>query len=460
MSDRFGHAGRDVPSAPAGPRRILVIGSGGREHALAWRISREPGVERVIVAPGNPGMRDVARAVPSVGASDAASIAALAEREEADLVVVGPEAPLVDGLADALEARGLAVFGPSAAASALEGSKAFCRSVAEAAGVAMADGAAYDDPDAALRAARALGGHVAIKADGLAAGKGVTVCDSLDEAEAAIRAAMVERVFGAAGGRVVVERAITGLEASVIAICDSTCALALPAARDHKRIFDGDRGPNTGGMGAYSPVADLGDDDVAQIVERFHRPVLAELARRGTPFRGALYAGVMLTADGPMLLEFNVRFGDPETQAILPRLDAPLGLLLAAAARGRLAETARALGIGGTLLPAVPDATAAVVLAAPGYPGTPEVGGRVDGIAAARATGALVFCAGVGDGQDGELVTSGGRVLSVAGRGRDLDSAAAAAYAGADRIAFPGRQLRRDIGRRPAAVATPAGGPA
>ena len=298
-------------------------------------------MERLIVAPGNPGMRDVASVTPRVSASDAERIAELCGRERVDLVLIGPEAPLVAGIADALAGRGVLVFGPRADAAALEGSKAFCRSVAEAAGVPMADGVACDDPTDAIAAVRGFGGRVVIKADGLAAGKGVTVCDSRDQAEAAIRAAMVGGVFGTAGRRVVVERALDGREASVIAICDATGALALPAARDHKRIFDGDRGPNTGGMGAYSPLEDLSDDDVAAIVERVHLPVLAELARRGTSFRGALYAGLMLTADGPRLLEFNVRFGDPETQAILPRLDVPLGALLGAAAHDRLAGVGR-----------------------------------------------------------------------------------------------------------------------
>ncbi len=460
-----------TPVPGAAPRRVLVVGSGGREHTLAWRIAGEAGVEGVIVAPGNPGMRDVASVRPAAAASDVERLADLCVREEVDLVVIGPEAPLVAGVADALAGRGVAVFGPRAAAAALEGSKAFCRSVAEAAGVAMADGVACDDPTDAIRAVRRLGGRVVVKADGLAAGKGVTVCDSPELAEAAIRAAMVTGVFGSAGRRVVVERALEGREASVIAICDATGALALPAARDHKRIFDGDRGPNTGGMGAYSPVEDLADDEVCAILERVHLPVLAELARRGTPFRGALYAGLMLTSDGPRLLEFNVRFGDPETQAILPRLDVPLGALLAAAAHDRLAETAEELGIRGSLLPVRPEAAVAVVLAAAGYPGTPRLGAPIEGIEAARASGALVFCAGVAEGAvaphgsdeqraaggqpaagdpplggEGALITAGGRVLAVVGIGGDVSTASASAYAAADHIRFEGRQLRRDIG--------------
>jgi phosphoribosylamine--glycine ligase len=434
------------------PRTVLIVGSGGREHALAWRLAGENGVERVLVAPGNPGMADVAEVVPHASASDAARLIRLALDEGVDLVVVGPEAPLVAGLADALEATGVAVFGPLQAAAALEGSKAFCREVAIAAGLPIPEGVACDDAATAILVARAFGSPVAVKADGLAAGKGVTICATLREAETAIRSAMIEGVFGEAGRRVVIERALEGHEASVIAICDATHALALPAARDHKRIFDDDQGPNTGGMGACSPTGDLDEADVATIVDTFHRPLLAELARRGTPFRGALFAGLMLTGDGPRLLEFNVRFGDPETQAVLPRLDAPIGALMAAAARDRLAECAAELGIASVLLPVRGGATVAVVLAAPGYPGQPEVGGQVHGIPDARAIGALVFCGGVAASPDGGIQTAGGRVLSVVGEGPDLEAAASAAYEAADRITFPGVQLRRDIGR-PARVA-------
>lgn len=442
------------------PRHILVIGSGGREHALAWRLRQDPGVERVVVAPGNAGMADVAEIAADVPV-DAATIAAFCERDGMDLVVIGPEAPLVDGLADQLRAQGIAVFGPDSAAAQLEGSKAFCRDVAQAARIPMADGIATDDPAEAVRAARRFGGRVVIKADGLAAGKGVTVCDTLGEAEAAIRAAMVERVFGAAGATVIVERALAGPEASVIAICDANHVLALPAARDHKRIFDGDLGPNTGGMGAYAPLADLSDADVARIADTVHRPTLAELARRGAPFRGALFAGLMLTAEGPYLLEFNVRFGDPETQVLLPSISGALAPLLAAAAIDRLAEVANELGIRGSLVPTAPGSSVGVVLAARGYPGTPVSGDPISGIEAARETGALVFCAGVREAPGSEsLVTNGGRVLTMVGRGPSMDAAATQAYDAADRIGFAGRQLRRDIGRATTGAPARAEGPA
>ena len=327
--------------------RVLVVGGGGREHALAWRLSREEDVEAVLVTPGNPGMTDVATVIAGVAVIDGDAIVRIAREHDVNLVVVGPEAPLVAGVTDQLRQAGIRVFGPSAAAARLEGSKAFCREIAEAAGVPMARGRAFDDPIAAIAFAAELGGQVAVKADGLAAGKGVTVCGDVATAEAAIREAMIEGVFGHAGRRVVVEEALTGPEASVIAICDATTCLALPAARDHKRAGDGDTGPNTGGMGAFSPLPDLSDADTALIVDRFHLPVIRELARRGTPFRGSLFGGLMLTPDGPRLLEFNVRFGDPETEALLPRLAVPLGRLLAAAAEDRLAAEAADLGIPG-----------------------------------------------------------------------------------------------------------------
>jgi phosphoribosylamine--glycine ligase len=416
----------------------------------------EAGVDEVLVAPGNPGMVDVARPLPGVPSGDVDAVVAAAGEEAVDLVVVGPEAPLVDGLADALAARGIAVFGPGAAAARLEGSKAFCREVAEAAGVPMAPGSAFTDPDAALAFAARHGGRVAVKADGLAGGKGVEVCAGLDEARRAIGAALVDGAFGEAGRRIVVERALAGPELSVIAVCDATACLALPPARDHKRIGAGDTGPNTGGMGAVSPPPDVDEALTGAIVRAFHAPLVAELARRGIPYRGALFAGLMLTPDGPRLLECNVRFGDPETQAVLPRLDVPLVRLLAAAARDRLADEAVALGIEGPLLPARPGAAVAVVLAAAGYPAAIRTGDPIEGVDAARAGGALVFCAGV-SGSPGALATAGGRVLGVVGEGATVADAADAAYRAADPVRYAGRVLRPDIGR--VAVLAGGGGP-
>lgn len=432
------------------PGTVLVVGSGGREHALAWRL-RQDGVRRVLVAPGNAGMAGDAEIHPGVAAGDAGALLDLCRTQDVELVVIGPEGPLVDGLADRLRAAGPAVFGPDAAAARIEGSKAFCRDVAEAAGVPMAEGAVFDAVEPALAFARELGGRVVVKADGLAAGKGVIVCDGLGEVEATLRDALIDGVFGAAGARVVVERALEGREASLIVLTDGTATLALPLARDHKRLGDGDTGPNTGGMGAYSPLPDLSDDEAAALVERFHRPVLRELARRGAPFRGALYAGLMLTGDGPRLLEFNARFGDPETQAIMPRLGVPLAPLLFAAATGRLAQAADRLGLPGVVR-ACAEASACVVLAAAGYPASPRTGAAIEGIEAAKAAGTLVLTAGVEAGSPG-LQTAGGRVLAVVGRGASVEEAAAAAYRGADQIRFSGRQLRRDIGRVPDADA-------
>jgi phosphoribosylamine--glycine ligase len=413
--------------------RVLVVGSGAREHALAWRLAGEAEVARVVVAPGNPLMEVVAEMRPDARADDFDAVVAACATERVDLVVIGPEAPLVAGLADRLAAAGIACFGPSALAARLEGSKSFAREVCRAAGVPMAGGRSFLSARGAIEYAAELGLPLVVKADGLAAGKGVTICATLTDAEHAVRAALDE------GQAVVVERFLVGHEASVIAICDGTTAVALPAARDHKRLLDGDRGPNTGGMGAYSPLDDLDGERLADVTRKIIEPVLAHMAARGTPFRGALFAGLMLTDDGPRVLEFNARFGDPETQAILPRLDQPLAPLLLAAATGSIAGYAR--------IATIHDATVALTLAADGYPTTPRAGDEIRGIDEARANGALVFGAGVARDEAGVLVTAGGRVLTVVGRGSDLQGAADAAYESAGLIDFAGKQLRRDIGR-------------
>jgi phosphoribosylamine--glycine ligase len=419
--------------------RILIVGSGAREHALAWRLATEEGVDRVLVAPGNALMAAVAEVRPDVRADDFQSLIALCRAENVDLVVVGPEAPLVSGLADRLNDAGIACFGPSAAAAQLEGSKTFARDVCRAAGVPMATGRAFTSARGALEYAAEIGLPLVVKADGLAGGKGVTICASLGEAERAIREALEDGRFGAAGASVVVERFLTGREASVIAICDGTTAVALPAARDHKQLLDGDRGPNTGGMGAYTPLPDLDDARLAQVMRTVFEPVLAHMASRGTPFRGALFAGLMLTDDGPRVLEFNARFGDPETQAILPRVTTPLAPILMAAATASLKDTPP--------LAVAPESTVALTLAVDGYPASPRAGDEIRGIDEARAAGALVFGAGVAQDSDGVMVTAGGRVLTVVGQERDLAAAAEVAYHAAARIEFAGKQLRRDIGR-------------
>jgi phosphoribosylamine--glycine ligase len=438
------------------PTRILIVGSGGREHALVWKLGSEPGVNEIVAAPGSdaiaaePRVRRVARLDPL----DPAGVVALARERAVELVVIGPEAPLAAGVADALGEAGIPVFGPGAAAARIETSKAFCHEIAEAAGVPMARAAAFDSAALAIAHARTeaerSGIGVVVKADGLAAGKGVAVCDDGDEAAAAINA-----LFGAGAGPVVVEERLSGPEASVIAICDGREAIALPAARDHKRLLDGDAGPNTGGMGAYSPLADLSDEDVGRVVATVHRPILAELARRGTPFRGFLYAGLILTDRGPYLLECNARLGDPEAQVILPRLASPLGPLLLAAARAALP------GDAAGRMAVLPVATLGIVLAASGYPEAPTRGAEIAGLGAAAAPGALIFHAGTKRNADGRFVTDGGRVLTVVGRGSSLEAARGAAERGADAISWAGVQRRHDIGTNPRGAdveqATPAG---
>jgi phosphoribosylamine--glycine ligase len=448
--------------SPIAPTRTLIVGSGAREHALAWKLAAEPGGNEVIVAPGSDAIaaEPRVRCLPGIDPLDPAAVVAAARREAVELVVIGPEASLAAGVADALRLAGIAVFGASAAAARIESSKAFCHEVADAAGVRMARAGAFDRQADALAFAAdlALGGRgVVVKADGLAAGKGVTVCDSLDEAASAIDGLFTGGPAADSGPRVVIEERLTGLEASLIALCDDGEAVALPIARDHKRLLDDDAGPNTGGMGAYSPLADLPDDEAEALLAAFHRPILAELVRRGTPFRGALYAGLMLTADGPVLLECNARFGDPETQAILPRLAVALGPLLLAAARGGLRGAMASSPLAGSRLPTLPGAAVAIVLAAAGYPARPRTGDPIEGLDAAAATGALIFHAGTTCDADGTVRTAGGRILSVVGRGADLAAARATATAAADRIQASGLHRRRDIGLEPVGAGAGAG---
>jgi len=417
--------------------RILVVGGGGREHALVWKIGQSPLAEKVFCAPGNPGTARLAENV-AIAADDVEELARWAVENRIDFVVVGPEAPLVLGLADRLAEAGVAVFGASAAAARLEGSKAFAKEVMAAAGIPTASYGSFDALGPALAHARAAGGRVVVKADGLAAGKGVVVCGEIAEAEAALRSILVDRVHGAAGARVVVEERLAGPEASVIALVDGERVRVLPPAQDHKRIFDGDRGPNTGGMGAFSPTPTVDDALLADVERQVLLPTVREMARRGTPFRGALYAGLMLTADGPKVLEFNARFGDPETQPILMRVRGDIVPALLAATRGDLSAVT---------IEVDPRAAVGVVMAAEGYPGRVTIGDAVDGAEGPFPPDVQVFQAGTRRGPDGRILTSGGRVLTVCALGADRADAAARAYQALTRVQFRGAQFRRDIGR-------------
>ena len=414
--------------------KVLVLGGGGREHALVWALARAPSVGEIWAVPGNPGIAAMAQTV-GLPVTDVEGIADWAEMHDIALVVVGPEAPLALGLADLLDARGIPVFGPSRAAAELEWSKAFAKDFMRRHGIPTAAYGVFTEIETAVDFIRGAGGPLVVKADGLAAGKGVLICATPDEAEVAVRSVLVDRAFQGAGDRVVIEEFLEGEELSVIAVVDGERIAVLPPARDYKRLRDGDLGPNTGGMGSYAPVNDLAPDLVAHVRETVLEPAVAGLRAEGRPYRGALYAGLMLTAEGPMTLEFNCRFGDPETQVILPLLDVDLAELLLACAEGRLATETIATHSG---------VAVCVVLAAAGYPQRPRAGDPIHGIEDARQTGALVFHAGTGE-RDGQLVTHGGRVLSVVATGPDLTAAAAHAYAAVDMIQFRGMQSRRDV---------------
>jgi phosphoribosylamine---glycine ligase len=402
---------------------VLLVGSGGREHALAWRLAASPALGQLHAAPGNPGMAKIGDCHP-VRAEDVEGLVELARALDADLVVVGPEAPLVEGLADELRHAGISVFGPGAEAARIEGSKSFAKEVMAASGVPTARALPVARPPCVL------------KADGLAAGKGVFVCRTQGELDAGLRAA------GALGHPLVIEELLDGDEVSILALCDGQEAVALPSAQDYKRAEDGDLGPNTGGMGAFSPVAGLGPAEVEELVDSIHRPVLEELARRRTPFVGTLFAGLMLTPDGPRVLEFNARFGDPETQVLLPRLEDDLLEALAAAARGDLA---------GATLDVSADAAVTVVVASADYPARGDAGTPIRGLAEAAEAGGLVFHAGTAL-REGELVTNGGRILNVTGVGPTLAAARGRAYEALGKISFDGMRYRADIAATGAGV--------
>ena len=395
--------------------KVLIVGSGAREHALAWKLAASSELDELHAAPGNPGIAALGQCHP-VRAEDGEGLLSLCRELAIDLVVVGPEAPLVVGIVDTLRRGGVATFGPTRAAARIEGSKSFAKDVLEAAGVPTSQRLSVARPPCV------------VKVDGLAAGKGVFVCRAQDELDAGLRAA------SELGGDLLLEELLEGEEVSLFAISDGERAIALAPAQDFKRVGENDTGPNTGGMGAYSPVPGLGDVEIEELLETVHRPVLAELARRDAPFTGLLYAGLMLTEDGPRVLEFNCRFGDPETEAILPRIDGDLLPLLLGAATGELAGE---VTFG-------EDAAVTVVLAGGDYPAQSDSGTPIDGVEEAEATGALVFHAGTAR-NDGRLVTNGGRVLAVTAAGDDVGAARARAYEAASRISFAGMRYRRDI---------------
>jgi phosphoribosylamine--glycine ligase len=423
---------------------LLLIGSGGREHALAWALARSPRVAQVYIAPGNagtewPAAAEMAAATNvALSADDAPALLAFARERRVDLTVVGPEAPLAAGVVDLFQAAGLPIFGPSRAAARLEASKSFAKDFMRACAIPTGGYATFTDYESARRYLTGTG-PVVVKADGLAAGKGVLICDDEEAAQAALRQVMLAREFGAAGDTVVVEERLSGPEVSVLAFSDGRTVALMPPARDHKRVYDGDRGPNTGGMGAFAPPPDVGAALVDEIRRTVLQPAVDGMAARGTPYVGVLYAGMMLTAAGPRVLEFNCRFGDPETQAILPLLDSDLAEIMLACVEGRLDQIEVRWQRG---------ACATVVLASEGYPGAYPKGRPISGLDGAAGRAAVaVFHAGTAR-QDGRVVTAGGRVLAVSATGDDLPAALSRAYAGVECIHFEGMHYRKDIGRR------------
>lgn len=427
--------------------KILTVGSGGREHAIVWRLSQDPEPHELYVCPGNAGTALIAQNVP-IGAEDIDGIVKWARENNPQLVVVGPEAPLVAGLVDALLAIGIPAFGPVAAGARLEGSKSFAKEVMSAAGVPTARAELFSDAAAAKAALPGFGLPVVVKADGLAAGKGVVVAATAAEAEAAIDSMLIDNRFGQAGAQVLLEEFLHGEECSILAMTDGERIVLLPSSQDHKRVFDGDTGPNTGGMGAYSPAPVVSESDLEFIRERIVRPMIAALRERGIVYRGILYAGLMVNKPGSVphgpvaasgspinVVEFNARFGDPETEAVLPRLGGSFATALYHAATGCLEECD---------VETLPGAAATVVIASAGYPGAYEKGKRIDGLDGNPAT---VFHCGTVE-RDGAVLSAGGRVLSVTGAGATLREAVDRAYAGVDRISFEGARSRRDIAHR------------
>ena len=423
---------------------VLVVGGGGREHALAWALSRSPSVNRLLVAPGNPGTAacDRTENVP-ISAGDLAGLVALCRRESVDLVVVGPEEPLAAGIVDSLASAGVAAFGPSAACARLEASKAYCKRFLIDNGIPTATAEVFGDPDAALAHLASRPDVPVVKASGLAAGKGVIVPETEAEAAGAVRAMLTERRFGSAGERILLEERLRGREVSVLAFCDGERFAVLPPAQDHKRLGTGDEGPNTGGMGAFTPSPAIDDPLLDRIGRQVIAPTLAALGRAGTPYRGLLYAGLMITDDGPKVIEFNCRFGDPETQAVIRLLRSDLFEVMTACATGSLRDVP---------IDWEPVASVAIVMASAGYPVAGSDPAPLSGLdIAEQEEGCVVFHAGTGV-IDGSLHATGGRVLAVTATGADVDAAADRAYRGVAAISFEGARHRADIGRAPAGV--------
>jgi len=417
--------------------KVLLIGGGGREHALCWKLKRSPSVSEVVCAPGNPGIAQDARCV-SVGAEDIQGLLQLARDEQPQLIVVGPEVPLVMGLADQLRDEGFAVYGPNQAAAELEGSKSFAKQLMDEAGVPTAKFETHTDPDLAETCIRNWGAPIVIKASGLAAGKGVIVANDVDTAISAARDMLAGNSFGDAGSQVVIEECLIGEEASCLFIVSGDVILPLDSSQDHKALLDGDKGPNTGGMGAYSPAPCITPEISEIVLETIARPIIAALKKRGAEFIGTLYAGIMLTENGPKTLEFNVRFGDPECQPLMQRLKSDLGEVLLAAAEKRL---------DGMQLEWDSRTSLCVVVTSDGYPGTFEKGQTIGGLADVEAAGATVFHAGTAQ-QDGALVNNGGRVLGITALGESVSSAQKTAYTALQKLDWPGGFYRKDIGYR------------
>lgn len=413
---------------------ILVIGSGGREHALYWKLSESPQTEQIYAIPGNPGMG----ASAAIALDDHAAILRFVKEHEIGLVVVGPEVPLMNGLVDELEAAGIRAFGPRANAAEIEGSKSFAKDLMKKYGIPTARYEVFTAAEPARAYIRQEGAPIVVKADGLAAGKGVIVAMTEQEALDAVDAIMEDHSFGDAGARVVIEEFMEGEEASLLAFTDGRTIRPMISAQDHKRAYDGDRGPNTGGMGTYAPAPVMTPEMTERAVEEILKPTIAAMAKEGRVYRGCLYLGLMVTADGPKVVEFNARFGDPETQVVLPLLDSDLVAIMCACADGTLADVPIRWKEG---------AAVCVVLASGGYPGHYEKGQEIHGLADAEAMGALVFHAGTAM-KAGKLVTNGGRVLGVVGRGADISSAVDAAYAAATKISFKDAYYRKDIAHR------------